>query len=118
MRLAHELERGRTYSVVVTTGGGLYRYRLGDLVNVVGFEAGCPLLRFVGREEASSTCAARSSTTRSCASAFGRYWDGGVSKPCSGSSRRAGTSGDASSYALFLELGPATRPLRALAGLG
>jgi len=51
MRLAHELERGGTYSVVVTTGGGLYRYRLGDLVDVVGFERGCPLIRFVGRED-------------------------------------------------------------------
>jgi hypothetical protein len=36
---------------VVTTGGGLYRYRLGDLVEVVGFERGCPLIRFVGRED-------------------------------------------------------------------
>jgi hypothetical protein len=51
VRLAHELQRGGTYSVVVTTGGGLYRYRLGDLVEVVGFERGCPLLRFVGRED-------------------------------------------------------------------
>jgi GH3 auxin-responsive promoter len=51
VRLAHELERGGTYSVVVTTGGGLYRYRLGDLVEVVGFERGCPLIRFVGRED-------------------------------------------------------------------
>jgi hypothetical protein len=51
VRLAHELERGRTYSVVVTTGGGLYRYRLGDLVDVVGFERGGPLVRFVGRED-------------------------------------------------------------------
>jgi hypothetical protein len=51
VRLAHELERGGTYSVVVTTGGGLYRYRLGDLVDVVGFERGCPLIRFAGRED-------------------------------------------------------------------
>jgi GH3 auxin-responsive promoter len=51
VRGAHEVERGGTYSVVVTTGGGLYRYRLGDLVEVVGFENACPLLRFVGRED-------------------------------------------------------------------
>ena len=51
VRLAHELERGGTYAVVVTTGGGLYRYRLGDLIDVVGFERGCPLIRFVGRED-------------------------------------------------------------------
>lgn len=47
--LAHELRGGRRYEVVITTGGGLYRYRLGDVVEVVGFYAQCPLLRFVGR---------------------------------------------------------------------
>jgi hypothetical protein len=36
-RLAHELEPGGIYSVVVTTGGGLYRYRLEDRVEVTGF---------------------------------------------------------------------------------
>ena len=51
VRLAHELERGRTYSIVITTGGGLYRYRIGDLVEVVGFHRACPLIRFIGRED-------------------------------------------------------------------
>jgi hypothetical protein len=50
LALAQELEPGRTYSVVVTTSGGLYRYRLGDLVEVGGFAGACPLIRFVGRE--------------------------------------------------------------------
>ena len=39
--------------MVLTTGGGLYRYRLQDLVEVTGHTApggGCPVLRFVGRE--------------------------------------------------------------------
>lgn len=49
--LAHELEEGRKYLVVMTTGGGLYRYRLGDLVEVTGKFRECPLLRFVGRQE-------------------------------------------------------------------
>ena len=48
-RLAHQLDPGRRYHVVLTTGGGLYRYRLGDRVEVVGFYHECPLLRFVGR---------------------------------------------------------------------
>ena len=51
LRLAHELQEGQCYRVVVTTGGGLYRYRLGDLVEVVGFENECPLLRFLGRPD-------------------------------------------------------------------
>jgi len=48
-RLAHELEEGRQYSVVVTTGGGLYRYQTDDVVEVVGRIRRCPLIRFVGR---------------------------------------------------------------------
>ena len=49
-RLARELETGRTYSIVLTTSGGLYRYRIGDLVEVTGWIAQCPLLRFRGKE--------------------------------------------------------------------
>lgn len=52
--LAHELETGGQYEVIVTTGGGLCRYRLGDLVEVVGRYRQCPLFRFVGRAGAVS----------------------------------------------------------------
>jgi hypothetical protein len=48
--LAHELTVGNTYRVIVTTGGGLYRYPLGDLVRVTGFIQEAPCLRFIGRE--------------------------------------------------------------------
>jgi hypothetical protein len=47
--LAHELAMGRRYEVLLTTGGGLYRYRTGDIVEVVGFERRCPLVVFCGR---------------------------------------------------------------------
>lgn len=47
--LAHQVQPGSTYHLVVTTGGGLYRYRLGDRVRVTGFLRQCPLIRFVGR---------------------------------------------------------------------
>jgi hypothetical protein len=53
-RPAHELEAGARYEVVLTTGGGLYRYRLGDVVEVAGHDAGCPLFRFMGRAGAVS----------------------------------------------------------------
>lgn len=49
--LLHQLETGGTYSLVVTTGGGLYRYRLHDLVLVSGFHHNVPLLRFVGKAD-------------------------------------------------------------------
>lgn len=48
--LAHELEIGGRYAVVISTGGGLYRYQLQDIVMVVGSAEGCPLIRFAGRE--------------------------------------------------------------------
>ncbi len=51
-RLAHELEQGRTYGVLMSTSGGLLRYRLGDLVRVEGFREATPCLRFVGRSDA------------------------------------------------------------------
>src|SRR5207249_3781643 len=50
IKLAHELQAGRRYSVIVSTGGDLYRSRLNDLIEVAGFYNQCPLLRFVGRQ--------------------------------------------------------------------
>jgi hypothetical protein len=51
-RLADELQIGGRYRVVISTGGGLYRYDLGDLVECVGRLGECPLLRFLGRSAA------------------------------------------------------------------
>jgi hypothetical protein len=49
VHLAHELREGREYRVVITTGGGLYRYDLGDLVRVNGFVERTPSIEFIGR---------------------------------------------------------------------
>jgi hypothetical protein len=53
----HELEPGATYEVVLTTGGGLYRYRLKDRVRVEGRLERTPTLRFVGRADRASDIA-------------------------------------------------------------
>ncbi|WP_224362867.1 GH3 family domain-containing protein [Hyalangium versicolor] len=53
-RLAHELEQGREYVLLLSTSGGLLRYRLGDLVRVEGVVSATPCLRFVGRADAVS----------------------------------------------------------------
>jgi hypothetical protein len=50
-RLAHELDRGGRYRVILTTAGGLYRYQLRDEVEVVGFYHQCPLMRFLGKSD-------------------------------------------------------------------
>jgi hypothetical protein len=47
--LAHELQEGEVYRVVLTTASGLYRYDLGDCVSVCGWLHDTPLLKFVGR---------------------------------------------------------------------
>jgi hypothetical protein len=47
--LAHQLETGQQYEVILTTGGGFYRYHLHDLVEVVGHLKQCPLVRFAGK---------------------------------------------------------------------
>jgi len=49
VRLVHQLCETETYEVVVTTAGGLWRYRLGDRVAVTGFLGSTPSLRFLGR---------------------------------------------------------------------
>ena len=51
VRLAHELERGRDYLPIVTTGGGLWRYRIGDRVRVTRVADGVPVIEFAGRED-------------------------------------------------------------------
>lgn len=48
-RQVHEIEEGGVYSAVLTTGGGLYRYRLEDRVEVTGFVGRTPSLRFLGK---------------------------------------------------------------------
>ena len=51
---AWELELGCRYQVLLSTGGGLYRYAIGDEIEVTGFIRQCPLLKFTGRAVAQS----------------------------------------------------------------
>ena len=50
-KLAHELQKGGDYSPVVTTAGGLYRYRINDSVTCTGHYQGTPQLRFNGKTD-------------------------------------------------------------------
>lgn len=49
--LAHQLHTNHRYTVVITTSGGLYRYQLGDLVEVTGWSGALPVLRLCGRTD-------------------------------------------------------------------
>lgn len=51
VKLAHQLELAKTYQVLMTNYSGLYRYHLGDKVQVKGFFKQAPMLSFIGRGE-------------------------------------------------------------------
>ena len=48
--LLHELEEGKNYEVIVTNLAGLYRYRIKDVIKVVGHHNMLPLIRFAYRK--------------------------------------------------------------------
>ena len=47
--LAHELEVGKHYELILTSLAGLYRYRLNDVIQVVGYEGEFPYIEFAYR---------------------------------------------------------------------
>ncbi|KAF9223196.1 hypothetical protein BS17DRAFT_802680 [Gyrodon lividus] len=48
---AYEIKAGSRYEIVITTRDGMWRYRLGDIIEVAGFDPndGSPILRYVER---------------------------------------------------------------------
>ncbi len=52
--LADELKNNEIYEIIFTTGGGLYRYASGDLIQVDGFYGQAPTFKFLGRKNSSS----------------------------------------------------------------
>ncbi|GLT46765.1 hypothetical protein SLA2020_204950 [Shorea laevis] len=45
-----DLEVGKEYELVITTYAGLYRYRVGDILQVTGFHNSAPQFRFIRRK--------------------------------------------------------------------
>lgn len=52
--LPHQVEVGKTYVLILTNGSGLYRYNIGDVVRISGFERKAPIIEFLHR--AGRTC--------------------------------------------------------------
>jgi len=44
-----ELEVGKNYEILLTNQSGLYRYRINDIIRVLGYEGQCPVINFVYR---------------------------------------------------------------------
>jgi hypothetical protein len=49
--LAHELEAGKRYFILITNNSGLYRYDINDLIEVRGFYHQMPLIAFIRKGE-------------------------------------------------------------------
>ncbi|KAI9526384.1 hypothetical protein NQZ68_039992 [Dissostichus eleginoides] len=44
--LMEEVTEGQNYELIITNASGLFRYRVGDIVKVVGFHNQCPIVEF------------------------------------------------------------------------
>ena len=67
--LAHELETGQDYAVVLTNTAGLIRYRLDDVVRVRGWVGQAPVLEFLYRAGGVSSVAGEKLTENQCVEA-------------------------------------------------
>lgn len=52
--LLENLQIGENYEIILTTGGGLYRYATQDVITVTGKIGACPRFKFQGRKGAGS----------------------------------------------------------------
>lgn len=49
--LSHQIKKGEDYSVIITTSGGLYRYKLNDVIEVTDIVGIFPLIKFKGKKD-------------------------------------------------------------------
>jgi hypothetical protein len=80
-RLAWQLEAGRVYELVVTTSGGLYRYRIGDCFRVNGFSGQVPVVEFLYRTGKTSSITGEKLTEYQVLEAARRAAAGGAVAP-------------------------------------
>jgi len=75
------LQKDREYSVIMTTAGGLYRYRLDDRIAVAGFLGRTPSIRFVGKCAQVSDRTGEKLSDGFVASVFAKLFQGAETKP-------------------------------------
>ena len=51
---ASEIEINKRYELIITTSGGLYRYCIGDIIEVISIKNKIPYIKFIGRKGAVS----------------------------------------------------------------
>jgi hypothetical protein len=78
---AGELKQGREYDVILTTAGGLWRYRLGDRIEVDGMLGRTPSIRFIGRSGQVSDLAGEKLAEGFVVSVFSQLFRGHHTRP-------------------------------------
>ncbi|MCK4659491.1 MAG: GH3 auxin-responsive promoter family protein [Phycisphaerae bacterium] len=67
---AHQVQVGSEYEILLTTDAGFYRYRIGDVVQVVGFLGPTPLIEFLHKGANTSSLTGEKLTERQVVLAF------------------------------------------------
>ena len=70
-----ELRDGESYEIVISNHAGLYRYRLGDVVRIVGFEGKTPVFEFEYRRGNVLDLVGEKTTEQHLRNAFARLVD-------------------------------------------
>lgn len=81
LQTLRELRVGREYKVIFTTGGGLWRYRLDDLVLVDGLLGRTPTIRFIGKCSQISDRVGEKLSDGFVSSVFDRLFESAVIRP-------------------------------------
>jgi hypothetical protein len=68
--LAHELEEGKNYYILLTTSSGLYRYNISDVVQVNGHFGCAPILKFLNKGSRISSLTGEKITEHQVVEAF------------------------------------------------
>ena len=103
------VEEGREYAIVVTTGGGLYRYRLHDLVRITGFYHQMPCLDFISRDNLVSDVVGEKLNAKHVEEAIRRV-EKALACNLSFAMLAPVQNSDIAGYVLFLEIGKSPEP--------
>ncbi len=104
-----ELQVGHRYELVLTTWSGLYRYRLGDIVEVIGRYQRTPLVEFMHRRGALLNICGEKTTERGAYTALLRA-TGMAGLQLSDFTTRIDTDALPQRYVFYLELGASEQP--------
>ena len=70
---ADDLQEGKRYRLIYTSVAGLYRYRMGDIIEVTGHEGSAPVVRFCYREQLQINVAGEKMNMHSVSNAVHNY---------------------------------------------